>query len=150
MYIIRGDESWEVDPILLQIAEALATRYGWKPAGTFPPRHWNQLTDELWDSSDYWSFLGQRIVGGDARCWAKALVSALDDIPDEDVLINRMHYLKQPVPLLDELESRCNRFLDLPLPEVCSGPRKRMLGELIKHLQQGQNSTLTLSTHPCQ
>jgi hypothetical protein len=59
----------------------LAQIYGWNPAGTTAPSHWQPEENEDWNGG-YDMFIGELVSDVDARALADALTDALDDLPD--------------------------------------------------------------------
>ena len=67
----------------------LAYECGWQPEGTLPPT-WDPDYDGSGWKGWYFSNSRQHVTGEDAKAIAKALRDALDDIPDHDVMGDRI------------------------------------------------------------
>jgi hypothetical protein len=119
---------------------ALASAYGWMPAGTQPPDP-EYVDDELshmaapWDGR-YTPPECQRMTGSDARAIADALEHALPDIPDQDALSEKVLAPSAAAPLA--LWGRpAMPGVTIMAMEEFSGQNKQHLVPLIAHLREG-------------
>jgi len=135
--LVRPGQEHRADSVLVYFAMRLGVEHGWQPAGTGPPPDWNNETWESWDDADYWSGLGQWVTDEDAREWASALRHALDDIPDENLMLYRASYLTFGSTGFESPMKRAERMKKIPLAEVFSGDGKKWLTTLIEFLEHG-------------
>jgi hypothetical protein len=118
---------------------ALASTYGWKPAGTQPPDP-ESVDDKLsrmaalWDGR-YTPSDCQRMTERDTRAMADALERALPDIPDHDALSEKVLASRADDPLA--LWGRpAAPEVTITAMEEFSGRNKRQLMSLIAHLRE--------------
>ena len=126
---------------------------GWRPEGSFPPKHWQRIgqadpgpllgplrhpttePDVPWPAADYVTGRGQRVLEDDAKALGKALRSIVDDLPNHDALEGkRVGTVKAPVwPALGVLE---HGLAKAPF-EVFGGPNKPGFLALIEFFEAG-------------
>ena len=109
---------------------ALARMYGWRPAGTQPPKDW--ATDgegRVWSGS-YIVNGGQMVTAKDAAQLANALERGLDDIPDFYAAWHKAVKGEDGGPLIPVGESLS------PL-EALSGENKLAIRKFIAFCRQG-------------
>lgn len=87
---------WGYTPVL-----SLAEAYGWKPKGTVL-RNWESgEIDTKWDGK-YFTNDGQVVIAEDASEIAKALLKAMEDIPDKEASKDTPEAVSLTRPLLEE------------------------------------------------
>ncbi len=115
---------------------ALARMYGWRPAGTRPPKDWPEESEGRAWSGSYVLNGGQTVAREDASHLADALERALDDIPDHYAAWPKAVEGKDGGPLIpvNPAASRLERVQPL---EALSGENKAALAEFIAFCRQG-------------
>ena len=119
---------------------ALASAYGWTPAGTQPPDpeavdHACSRMPSLWDGR-YTPPECQRMTESDARAMADALERTLPDIPEHDALSDKVLARGGDEPLALWGQPARPGVTITPMEEF-SGRNKPYLISLISHLREG-------------